>query len=190
MSRSLGRLAAVQAISICRLLGAVAFSAIAFQKFPLALVCGVYVVAAVSDLLDGFVARRLAVTSFAGGILDLVSDKSLTVVSLLYAAASGVAIFPLAVIGTRELISLGLRAVKVGGRPLWPTNRWFGGAMATALWGNTFLLILSEPDTTVTSITAGIYWAYAAVSLLNLAWRLFTIRRGIMRALVEGSGSD
>jgi len=189
MGRSFGRLAVVQAISICRLLGAVTFSAIAFQQYPLTLVCGVYVVAAISDVLDGFAARRLAVTSFAGGVLDLVSDKSLTVVSLLYAAARGIPIFPLAVISTRELISLGLRIVKVDGRQLWPTNRWFGGAIAAALWGNTALLILRGSDTAVLSIATGIYWACAAVLSLNLAWRLLASRRRIMRALGEGSES-
>jgi phosphatidylglycerophosphate synthase len=189
MSRSFGRLA-VQAISISRLLGAVIFSAIAFQQYPLALVCGVYLVAAVSDILDGFAARRLAVTSFVGSVLDLVSDKSLTVVSLLYAAARGIPILPLAVISTRELISLGLRIVKVDGRQLWPTNRLFGGAMAAALWGNTTLLILRGSDTAALWTATVVYWACAALLFLNLAWRVFTSRRRIMKALREGSESD
>ncbi|MGJ5175295.1 CDP-alcohol phosphatidyltransferase family protein [Bradyrhizobium oligotrophicum] len=190
MSRSLRTLAAIQAISIFRLLGAVLFTALAFQNVPPALLCGVYVVAAISDLLDGFVARKLAATSFAGGILDLISDKSLTVVSLLYAAAKGVPLFPLAIIGTRELISLGLRMVMVDGRALWPTSRWFGGTMTAVLWGNTFVVILRGPDKAVTSIAVGIFWGCAVVSFLDLARRLFSIRRHITRALAEEAEPD
>lgn len=189
MSRSLPTLAAVQALSLCRLLGAVAFAATAFQN-SIALVSGIYAVAALSDLLDGFVARRLSATSFAGGILDLVSDKSLTVVSLLYAAARGIPLLPLAIIGTRELISLGLRMVKVEGHPLWPTSRLFGGAMAITVWGITFAMILAGNDTPVASIAAEVFWGCAIVSLLDLIWRLFVIRRQIMRVLREAAESD
>jgi CDP-diacylglycerol--glycerol-3-phosphate 3-phosphatidyltransferase len=90
----------IQAISPARLIGALVFASIALQGFSPILVATVYTLAACSDLIDGYVARKLDVETFAGKIIDLISDKSLTVVSLLYAAAVGVDILPLAVIAT------------------------------------------------------------------------------------------
>ena len=60
-----------------------------------------------TDLIDGYLARRLEAETYLGKVVDLISDKSMTIVSLLYAAARGISIFPLALIaifhfGTRE----------------------------------------------------------------------------------------
>jgi phosphatidylglycerophosphate synthase len=184
------RILAVQLISISRLAAALVFSAIAFQPYPIVLVVGIYLVAAFSDLLDGFMARKLAVSSFAGTAIDLISDKALTVVSLLYAAAKGVAIFPLAVIAAREFLSLGLRLIEVNGKQLLPTSRLFGGAMAATLWGNTALFIVAGDDDYLRSWVTGIYWMSAGVLAVNFVWRLVVSRDRIMSVLVTGSERD
>jgi phosphatidylglycerophosphate synthase len=100
---------------LLRLVAGLLFASLAFQGVPLGLLAMLYLGAMLSDLLDGLLARRLHVESFVGRILDLVSDKSLTIVSLLYAAARGISMLPLAMIATREIIMIGLRLVTVEG---------------------------------------------------------------------------
>jgi len=163
---------AVHALSISRLLAALAFASIAFQRFPLALVAGLYFFAAFSDLIDGYIARKLEVASFLGQVIDLISDKSLTIVSLLYAAARGVAILPLAVIAARDLIVLGLRIVVVDGEQLLPTSRAFGGVMAACLWGNTLFLLLAGSTEKLFGIAGAVYWLCALIFCVNLATRI------------------
>ena len=79
----------MQSISLSRLLGALVFASLAFQNVPLWLVAAIYILAMCSDLLDGFLARRLAAISYFGKVLDLVSDKSLTIVSFTLCRRSG-----------------------------------------------------------------------------------------------------
>jgi len=187
MSLVAKRLVTVQAISVSRLFAALLFSWIAFQPYPVSLIAGIYLLAALSDVLDGFLARKLAVESFAGKVIDLISDKSLTVVSLLYAAAREVPILPLAVIAARELSSLGLRLIEVNGSQLLPTSRIFGGVMACVLWGNTVFLLVLGSNNRLYAIAVGIYWICAVLFAANLAWRLTTNRHRIRSALAEES---
>ena len=187
MGTSAARLVAVQLVTLLRLAGAVIFSAIAFEAYPVWLVVGVYLIASLSDVLDGFLARRLSASSVFGRTLDLISDKSLTVISLLYAAARGIALLPLALIAARELLSVGLRLITVDGKPLLPTSRLFSGAMAVLLWGNTAFLVVLGSDPKISSTVNSIYWICAAIFAANLGSRLVVSRKRIIAALVADS---
>lgn len=101
----------VDLISLARLVAALVFTLLAFQRVPLALLVSLYGMAIGSDLIDGYLARRLNAETYFGKVLDLVSDKSLTIVSLLYAAARGIPIFPLALIAAREIVTLHSSAI-------------------------------------------------------------------------------
>src|SRR3989442_9328400 len=79
----------VDSISLSRLLAALLFTSLAFQDVPVKLVAGIYIFAMCTDLIDGYLARRFKAGTYFGKVVDLVSDKSMTVVSLLYAAARG-----------------------------------------------------------------------------------------------------
>jgi phosphatidylglycerophosphate synthase len=180
------RLWLVQAISLSRLFAALAFASIAFQDFPLTVGASLYCWAALSDLLDGYLARKLAVTTHLGSVLDLLSDKSLTIVSLLYAAALGIPILPLALIGVRELITLGARIVIVHGQPLLPTNRTLGGIMALSLWGSTLLLFLKSDSATIVRLVFLFYCVCATVVAVNLVARVILSYPRIKSALKSG----
>ncbi|MDQ7250949.1 CDP-alcohol phosphatidyltransferase family protein [Dongia sedimenti] len=162
----------VEAITISRLVAALLFASIAFQSLPLMLVVGLYVTAAASDLADGFLARRFKVVSNFGRAFDLVSDKSLTIVSLLYAAARGVDLLPLSIIGTREIIMIGARMITVSGTPLFPTSRFFGGVFSFLVWGNTVLLILCHKHDDIFLIANLIYWLCAILGAANALYRI------------------
>lgn len=83
-ANSTAKLWLVQSISLFRLVAALLFACLAFQDVPKLLLVGIYFCAMCSDVVDGFLARRFLLESFAGKIIDLISDKSLTVISLLY----------------------------------------------------------------------------------------------------------
>lgn len=177
----------VQSISLSRLLAGLLFASMAFQGVPTVALASLYIAAMCSDLLDGFLARRLNVESFGGKVLDLVSDKSLTVVSLLYAAARGMSVLPLAVIATREIVMIGLRLVTVDGNQLLPTNRIFGGVLSALLWGNTLLLIVTPKTGSMMWAVDMTYCACAVVLAVNLILRVRSSTERIRITLQKGA---
>lgn len=175
----------VQSISLFRLIAALLFASLAFQDVPLLLLVGIYSCAMCSDIADGFLARRFALESFAGKIIDLISDKSLTVVSLLYAAERGIQLLPLALIATREIVVFGLRAIAVDGTQLLPTSRVFGGAMAFVLWSNTLVLMCLPKNSEWLSTVEGVYWACAVTLVVNVLRRIHASRHRLMASLTK-----
>lgn len=96
-------------------LGAVAWGLIAYGRFSLAL--GVFLVAALTDALDGWLARRLGLSSAIGRALDPLVDKILIIGTLAYLIPvkhSGVLPIMLAVIASRELVIQWLRSLIEG----------------------------------------------------------------------------
>ena len=180
-----GKIWLVQAISLGRLFAGLLFASLAFQNVPRPFLAGIYALAMCSDLVDGFLARRLMLESYAGKIIDLVSDKSLTIVSLLYAAERGVSLAPLALIATREVVVTGLRAIVVDGHQILPTNRVFGGLMALALWGNTLFLVLVPQRSEWLPTINGVYWACAVIFITNLITRIYASRHRLMAELAK-----
>lgn len=167
------RLWLVESISLARLVVALLFASLAFQDVPLTLLAALYAFAMCSDLIDGYLARRLNAETYFGKVIDLVSDKSLTVVSLLYAAARGIDLTPLSLIATREIVVLGARLIVVNGAQLLPTNRLLGGVMALLLWGNTFFLVLSDKEGRIDRAINTTYWACALIFTINLVVRVY-----------------
>jgi CDP-diacylglycerol--glycerol-3-phosphate 3-phosphatidyltransferase len=163
----------IQAISLFRLVAALLFASLVFQDVSVALVVGLYIFAMSSDLVDGYLARRLKSETYFGKVLDLISDKSLTIVSLLYAAARGINILPLALIATREIIMLGARMIVVEGTQLFPTNRLLGGLMWFLLWGNTLFLVLVRTESKLIRIVNIIYWGCSIIFILNFISRVY-----------------
>lgn len=162
----------VESISLSRLLAALLFASLAFQDIPVLLVSGLYLFAMCTDLIDGYLARRLKAETYFGKVVDLVSDKSLTIVSLLYAAARGVSVFPLALIAIREIIMIGARIITVEDKQLLPTSKIVGGSLALLLWGNTLFLVTAK-DAHLVRIANNIYWACALIFTLNLLVRIY-----------------
>lgn len=175
----------VESMSLSRLLAALLFASFAFQEVPLILVSGLYAFAMGSDLIDGYLARRLKAETYFGKVVDLVSDKSLTIVSWLYAAARGIDILPLSLIATREIIMIGARMIIVEGTQLLPTNKLLGGMMALLLWGNTLFLVLAGKRSDLVSVANIIYWACSIVFVLNLIARVYVSRQRIKVSLTQ-----
>jgi CDP-diacylglycerol--glycerol-3-phosphate 3-phosphatidyltransferase len=176
---------AVNLISLSRLVAGLLFTLLAFQRVPLAFLAFLYGLAIGTDLIDGYLARRLDAETHFGKVLDLVSDKSLTIVSLLYAAARGIAIFPLAVIAAREIVMIGARLITIQGTQLLPSSKFMGGTMTTLTWGNTLFLLLGRNIPWTQAIAQRVYWAGSLIAVLNLAHRLYVSTHRIKVSLEE-----
>jgi phosphatidylglycerophosphate synthase len=179
MRRSLPAFLLVQGVTISRIAAAILIGAIA-QRASGPTIWVLYTFALATDFLDGFLARKLGVSSNLGHVLDLIADRCLTAVSLLYAASLGVQLPPLVVIALRDLTMLGMRAVHDANGPLLPTNRWFGALLLTGLAITTAsLAVITDPQ--LRSGIVGLYWAWAALALLNLCWRIIIMVRKLSR---------
>jgi phosphatidylglycerophosphate synthase len=173
----------VQSISLSRLLAALFFASLAFQDVPRELLALIYGFAMCSDLVDGFLARRLRIDTYVGKVIDLVSDKSLTIVSLLYAAERGMDLLPLAIIATREIIMIGFRSIVVDEAQLLPTSRFFGGFMALVLWSNTLFLVFQAARAKWLESVNYVYWVCALLFFANLLMRIARSRRRIIASV-------
>jgi CDP-diacylglycerol--glycerol-3-phosphate 3-phosphatidyltransferase/cardiolipin synthase len=79
---------------------------------------GVFLAAGLSDILDGFLARRLGQASAFGAVLDLVADRLLTAVTVIALIAAGTlrgwAVAPAVVLILRDLIVASLNEALPG----------------------------------------------------------------------------
>lgn len=77
------------------------------------LACGVFALAAITDFLDGYLARAMGQLSAFGRFLDPVADKLLVASALLMMVAfrqiSGLSVLPAVIILCREILVSGLR---------------------------------------------------------------------------------
>jgi CDP-diacylglycerol--glycerol-3-phosphate 3-phosphatidyltransferase len=82
-------------------------------------------VAAATDFVDGWLARRWQVTTTLGSFLDTTADK-LLVCAVLFALVGAERASPwiAAIIVARELLILGLRGAVAAGGPVFPPSIW------------------------------------------------------------------
>ena len=123
----------IQLISIYRAIAMfifILFYTIIPQHINLALL----VTAILSDLLDGYLARKYNLASTGGKLLDLFSDKYLNCISIIYLIIEHFPLLPLILILTKEVFVLSFRSIEINGRFVISTNRFIGGLMSTILW--------------------------------------------------------
>jgi CDP-diacylglycerol---glycerol-3-phosphate 3-phosphatidyltransferase len=163
MPQHTARIYMVIGITLSRSMIAVLFTFIAFRVPPV-WASVVYLTAMGTDFIDGYLSRRLKVVTEFGRLLDLVCDKCLTIVSMLYAANRGIALFPLALITTRETLALGVRLIAFGEGRLLPKNRLLSRLMVFVLWSNTLFLILIRDGASLKKAAVTlIYWCCAVI---------------------------
>jgi len=179
----------VQSISIFRIVAVFVFVGLATNSTSQTLLTILYAFALISDVIDGYLARLFHVTSHFGRVMDLVADKSLAAVSLLYAAERGMPLLPLALIVARDIIMIGMRLVIVDGKQLLPTNRVFGGLMACLLGVNTLILLHTETQGSLRIASVG-YWCLAVLFTANLVSRFYVSKERIKLASTDNMVSQ
>lgn len=180
----------VELTTASRVCAGLVFVCLAFQPVPRTVLIGLYSIAIVTDVFDGYLARRLRVVTYLGRVLDLVSDKSLTLISLLYAAACGIDLLPLALIGTREIIAIGMRIIIVEGSQLLPTSRPLGGLRTLLVGGSTLLLISAERTPKLTQLVNLVYWVSAVFFTITFVYRIYSSFARIKVALKSDLPSE
>lgn len=93
--------------------------AIGFPFAPASWRIGLLVLAGVSDLLDGWIARRFGLTSWVGALLDGIADKALTLAVLLTFQMEGVLSWYALVLVMARDIAVTLIAAYLATRRAW-----------------------------------------------------------------------
>ena len=132
-----------------------------------------FVIAGITDHLDGYVARKTGSTSDLGALLDLVADKLLIIITIFYLvsyASSILMIIPCTIIIFREIVISSFRqllAEKVGENPVKVT---FIAKSKTTLQivALSFLIISPNFGQPFFLLTICLFWLAAYVSLHSL----------------------
>ena len=132
-----------------------------------------FVIAGITDHLDGYVARRTDSESSMGALLDLVADKLLIIITISYFvsyASSVLLIIPSIIIIIREIIISSFRqylAEKEGENPL---NVTFIAKSKTTLqiFALSFLIISPNFGQPFFFLTILLFWLAAYVSIYSL----------------------
>ncbi|MCY3856815.1 MAG: CDP-diacylglycerol--glycerol-3-phosphate 3-phosphatidyltransferase [Rhodospirillales bacterium] len=137
---------------------------------------GIFVVAGISDALDGWMARRLNIVTELGAILDPVADKIMHAAALIMLAADGrVPALAAAILIARDLMIGGLRQMEEsrGVLAVSPVAK-----VKTALQFLALSTILLAPGVTVAEwlATAGLGLLWISVALSVWSGSLYTLR--------------
>ena len=149
----------------------------------------VFTIAALTDLLDGYLARRWGQTSPLGAFLDPVADKlmvAIALVLLVQAEPRAVLALPAAVIIGREITVSALREwmAEIGARAA-VAGSMAGKLKTTAQMSAIVLLLIGEPMLGIPVEALGLALLYIA-ALLTL-WSMFLYLRAAWPSL---SGRD
>jgi len=152
----------------------------------------IFSLAAITDLLDGYFARKLGQTSAFGAFLDPVADKLMVGVVLVLLVADHPTPFmaiPAAVIIGREIAVSGLREWMAGfGERTTVAVSVVGKIKTTLQMIAMILLIYREPIGPIDTWTVGMALLYVAV-ILTL-WSMVTYLRSAWPSLVGTPGNE
>ncbi|WP_291379140.1 CDP-diacylglycerol--glycerol-3-phosphate 3-phosphatidyltransferase [Demequina sp.] len=140
---------------------------------------GIFVFAAATDALDGYLARRWHVVSAFGKLADPLADKALVLAALCFLAINNeTPWWPVIIIGIRELgVTLGRLAVARD--VVIPAS--FGGKAKTALQVAAIFFLLLPTQASWVDIVG--WWLLlasvlaAVVTGLDYGWRIFGVAR-------------
>jgi CDP-diacylglycerol--glycerol-3-phosphate 3-phosphatidyltransferase len=141
-----------------------------------------FLLAAITDWLDGFLARQLHQTSAFGAFLDPVADKLMVATALLLLVSqypTPWVVIPGIVIVCREILISALREwmAELGKRAIVKVS--FLGKFKTVMQMIALLILISQPTSMSFWVITGIILMYVAVLLtlwsmlvyLNIAWK-------------------
>lgn len=135
--------------------------------------CGLFAAAAITDYLDGYLARAMDQTSPVGRFLDPIADKLLVAAVLFMLVAvdrlNGVSVLPAVVILLREVLVSGLREFLAGlqvGVPVSRLAKWKTTIQMTTLG---FLIVGDAGPSAVPVSTIGIVglWLAGVLTLIT-----------------------
>ncbi len=149
-----------------------------------------FVIAAISDYVDGYLARRLGLVTPMGKLLDPLADKVLVCSAYVYLSAVGFCpVWVTVMIIGREFLVTGLRQIAVeAGQVIaadrlgkWKTGLqltfcitclvWFAfGPLTSDIWLVRLIRYLSNPESWLTPVSMWIALALTLLSGCNYLW--------------------
>lgn len=140
-----------------------------------------FVIAGITDHLDGYVARKTSSSSSLGALLDLVADKLLIIVTLFYFisyASSFMLLLPSLVIIIREIVISSFRQILVEKQGANPVKVSFLAKSKTTLqiFALSFLIISPNFGEIFWFLTIFLFWLAAYVSMHSLYGYIKTYR--------------
>ena len=140
-----------------------------------------FVIAGITDHLDGYVARKTGSATTFGALLDLVADKMLIIITLTYLISydtSLILIIPSLMIIIREIVVSSLRQLLAEQEGKNPIKVSFIAKSKTTLqiFALSFLIISPNFGHTFFLITVILFWLAAYVSLHSLFGYIKTYR--------------
>ena len=140
-----------------------------------------FVVAGITDHLDGYIARKLGSSSNLGALLDLVADKLLIIVTLFYFisyTSSLMLLLPSLVIIIREIVVSSFRQLLAEKEGTNPVKVTFLAKSKTTLqiFALSFLIISPNFGEPFWVITIFLFWLAAYVSMHSLYGYIKTYR--------------
>lgn len=177
----------IQLVTVSRAIAALLFISLALIPQYAILSAILFAYACLTDLADGYFARKFRCTSETGGILDLFSDKYLTIISLIYAIARGLPIFPCCIAILREVFLLSMRNIFVNNQQLFPPKRFIGLLTVAPIWLATFVLLFF-PQYLKASLNyfQWFYWTVGAITFGNLLLKIINNRQQIIDSFSDG----
>ena len=132
-----------------------------------------FVIAGVTDHLDGYIARKTGSTTNLGALLDLVADKLLIIITIFYFvsyASSLFLIIPSVIIIFREIVISSLRQLLVEKEGKNPIKVTFLAKSKTTLqiFALSFLIISPNFGQQFFTLTTIFFWSAAYVSSHSL----------------------
>lgn len=132
-----------------------------------------FVLAGITDHLDGYVARKTGSTTSLGALLDLVADKLLIVLTLSYLISSSnsiLIIIPSLIIIFREIVISSMRQILTESHGSNPVKVSFIAKSKTTLqiFAVSFLIVSPNFEEIFMIITVILFWLAAYVSLHSL----------------------
>jgi len=140
-----------------------------------------FVLAGITDHLDGYVARMTGTTSSFGALLDLVADKLLIIITLFYFISyqsSLALLLPSLIIIIREIVISSFRQLLAEMQGTNPIKVSFIAKSKTTLqiFALSFLIISPNFGETFFLLTIWLFWLAAYVSLYSLYGYVKTYR--------------
>ncbi|MFL2707180.1 MAG: CDP-diacylglycerol--glycerol-3-phosphate 3-phosphatidyltransferase [Gammaproteobacteria bacterium] len=132
-----------------------------------------FVVAGLTDHLDGFIARKTGTSSAFGGLLDLIADKLLICIPILYLLSFNDhrdLVVPAILIVSRELIISSVRqflAERLGNNPI-KVSFIAKSKTAVQITALSFLIISPNFQEVFYLLTEILFWLAAFISLQSL----------------------
>ena len=145
----------------------------------------IFLIAGITDHLDGYVARKTSSTSTLGALLDLVADKLLIIITIFYFvsyASSLFLIIPCIVIIFRELVISSLRQLLTEKEGINPVKVTFIAKVKTTLQISALSLLIISPNfgQPFFVLTITLFWIAAYISLHTL-YEYIKIYRNLMK---------